>query len=458
MPNETNLGTDPIGKLIARFSIPMIIAMLVNAVYNIVDRIFIGNSVGEFALAGLTITFPIMMIIFAFVSLIAVGGASLLAIKLGENDPKGASHVFSNTIGIGIVLNIIVLTLVFIFLTPLLNLFGSTSDSIGFATEYMRIILLGFIFQILSFVLMNFVRAEGKPLLAMISMLSSAIINIILDYIFIVVLDMGVTGAALGTISAQFIGFLILLSFYARGKSNLKFTFRNAIPDPKITIEIITIGFASFFSVVGTSIAMAIINNQLGDLGGTVAISSMGAINSLFTFVLMPLMGITSGIQPIIGFNHGAGNKDRVRKTIIYGIISGIVFSLVIFSILFSFSDNLVSLFLNSDNTISIASNGLRIYILLLPLLSIYLMGIAYFQSIQKGRTSMILGMLRQFIILTPLLLILPRIWDINGVWMSVPIADGISIIIVAVFLIRDLYPSRKKKQNYNIHKKGEIK
>lgn len=446
MSKVNDLGTKPIGRLIAQYSIPSIIGMLVGALYNVIDRIFIGNAVGESALAGLTVVFPVMMILFAFVSLISAGGASLLAIKLGEGDHKGADHIFGNTISLGVIINLISCGIVFINIEGFLSLFGANTDVLGYATDYLRIILLGFFFQMMMFILMNFVRSEGKPLLSMIAMITSTIMNIVLDYIFIMVLDMGVQGAALATIIGQFIGFAILMSFYVRGKSQLKFHGSDIVPDFKIVRSVFSIGFSSFISVLGTSITMVIINRLLGDYGGTAAITSMGAIMSLFAFFLMPLMGITEGIQPIIGFNHGANNARRVRRTLLYGIISGSVFSFLIFVVMMIYGSTFVSVFLEEgSSTVEMASNGLRIYIAMLPLLSINMMGIGYFQAIARGRISVVLGMLRQFIILMPLLMTLPRILGLNGVWLSVPIADGLSILIVGVVLLQH-FRSQKDK------------
>lgn len=445
MSTVNDLGTKSIGRLLAQYSIPSVIAMLVGALYNVIDRIFIGSTVGESALAGLTVVFPIMMILFAFVSLISTGGSSLLAIKLGEGDKQGADHVFGNTISFGVIVNMISLGVIFFNIEGFLSLFGANADVFAYAADYLRIILLGFIFQMMSFIFMNFVRTEGQPILSMIAMIVSTVMNIALDYVFIVVLKMGVQGAALATIIGQFFGFAILISFYLRGKSQLKFQAKDIIPDFKIVREILSIGFSSCISVLGTSVTMVVINRLLGSYGGTAAITSMGAINSLFSFILMPLMGITQGIQPIIGFNHGAKQTDRARKTLLYGIISGSVFSFIIFSIMMMNATTFVGIFLvEGSPTIPIAANGLRIYIAMLPLLSINLMGVGYFQSTAKGRMAMILGMLRQFIILMPLLMFLPPLLGLNGIWLSVAIADGVSILIVGIAILRSFRNEKK--------------
>jgi len=434
------LGTQSIGKLLMKYSIPAVIAMLVNAIYNVVDRIFIGQFAGEAALAGLTVAFPIMMITFAFANLVGIGGAALLSIKLGENDRKGANHVFGNTLSFGLIVTGFTLIAIFFNLDNILTLFGATVEVSGYASSYMTIILGGFIFQMTSFVLNSSVRTEGKPVLSMMAMIASAVTNIVLDYIFIGLLDMGVAGAAYATIIGQFVGLSILASFYLRGKSQLKLNMKDIMPDFKVISSIVTIGFATFLSTVGTSVAMAMINRSLSIYGGTAAITSMGAINSLYTFFIMPIMGITQGMQPILGYNHGAKKRERVVKTLKYGILIGMTFSSLVFIVLELFPRPFISMFLDPNSaTVDIAVTGLRIFIAMLPVLCINLMGVAYFQSTAQGRKSMILGLLRQFIVLIPVILVLPQFLGLTGVWLATPIADATAIGITGLVLLNDL-------------------
>jgi putative MATE family efflux protein len=442
MDKTAELGTKPIGALLAQYSIPAVIAMVVNAIYNVVDRIFIGQFAGEEALAGLTIAFPVMMIIFAFANLIGIGGASLLSIKLGQKDEKGASQVFGNTLGFALIVTAIILVTIFTNLQSILSLFGATSEVMGYASTYLRIIIAGFIFQMLSFILNSSVRTEGRPLLSMVAMISSALTNIVLDFLFISVFGWGVAGAAYATVAGQFTGLLILLSFYLRGKSHLQLTRKDFTLKGHILLQIVTIGFATFLSTVGTSIAMLFINRGLSFYGGVAAITAMGVINSLYTFFIMPIMGITQGLMPIIGYNHGAKQKDRVSKTLRLGILVGMVFSTVVFLLMQLFPTVFISMFLEPGSpTIEITKNGLRIFLLMLPLLSINLIGVAYFQAIGKGKVSILLGMLRQFLFLLPLLFILPSLWGLNGVWGATPIADGLAILVTFIVLL----VSRKK-------------
>lgn len=440
MDQTKELGTKPIGQLLAKFSIPAVVAMFVNAIYNVVDRIFIGKLVGEDALAGLTIVFPMMLLIFAFAGLIGAGGAALLSIKLGKKDYKSASHVFGNTITYGIATTVIILGILFINLEGILSLLGAEGLILTYANGYMRIILMGFIFQMLGFLLSGFVRTEGKPMLSMMAMISSAVVNIVLDFIFIALFGWGVEGAALATIIGQLVGLMMYLNYYFRGRSNIHLIKKDFIPDLPLLGQILAIGFSTFVSTVGTSVAMTLINRSLATYGGNQAVTSMGAINSLYTFFIMPIMGITQGIQPIIGYNYGAKQMERVYKTLKLSIIVATVFSTIVFVVMEVFAENFVVLFLEAGSpTVAIAANGLRIFIAMLPFLSISFMGTAFFQSIAMAKTSMVLGMLRQFIFLIPALIVFSNLLGINGVWLSTPIADGLTVLVTGIVLLRKI-------------------
>lgn len=434
----TIMGDLPIASLLLKFSVPAVIAMMVNAIYNIVDRIFIGKFVGESALAGLTITFPIMMIIFAFAGLIGIGGSALMSIHLGKKNYDEVSHVFSNMVTFGIIITGLTLITIFINLNGILTLFGATPDILTYAADYMSIILMGFIFQMLSFSLNGAVRTEGHPMLSMTTMLLSAITNIVLDYIFIVQFNWGVSGAAIATITGQFMGLLFLVRYYFSGNSVIKFNLQNFIPKFSLFKDIVSIGFATFITTLGTSVSMTFINRSLGIYGGVTAITSMGAINSLFTLFIMPIMGLQQGMQPIIGYNHGANSPDRVKTTLKIGVSVATIFATAVFAALQLFPEFFIGMFIDpSSDTVATATVGLRFFILMLPLLSINILGIGFFQSIAKGRYAIILGSLRQFVILLPTVLILPKFFGLSGVWMATPISDGIAIILTAVVLIK---------------------
>lgn len=435
MDKTKQLGTSSIGRLLLKFSTPAIIAMIVNSIYNVVDRIFIGNFAGEAALAGLTIAFPIMMTIFAFAGLIGMGGTSLLSIKLGEEDTREGSRIFGNTVGLGVILAIITFVTLFFTLDSALVLFGADASTIGPASSYMKIIIFGFFFQMIGFSLNNAIRAEGHPVLAMTAMISSAVTNIILDYLFIVIFGWGVEGAAYATIIGQFVGFIILISFHFRGKSILKPVLEDFIPKLKTTLRIFVVGFATFIGTIGVSLSLTLINRALVKYGGLASVTSMGAINSIFTLFIMPVMGIRQGMQPIIGYNHGAGKHDRVFKTLGIGLTAATIFAVLMFLLIQFFPQIFVEMFLNpGSETFAVAINGLRLYFLSLPIISINLMGVGFYQSTGNGLISMLLGL--QILILVPVISILPKLFGLTGVWISYPVADVILVVITTVFLI----------------------
>lgn len=443
--NKTDeLGTVSVGKLLAKYSIPAVIAMIVNAIYNVIDRIFIGQYVGEEALAALTIVFPIMMFTFALAALVGAGAGSLMSIKLGEKNIRSASHVFGNALTLSFIISILSILSIYFNMDRILSLFGASENLIPMAKSYTNIILVGFLFQMFAFTFNNSVRVEGNPMIPMKAMITSAVTNIILDYIFIGLLGWGVNGAALATITGQIIGFFILVSYYLRGNSSLEIRLNDLKPDISVIKEIFTIGFSSFIGTVGMSLAMTFMNRSLVTYGGTAAITSMGAINSLFTIFIMPIMGLQQGMQPIVGYNYGAKLLDRSYNTLKNALIVSTLFSTVVFLLLQFFPQVFMGMFLDPESsTMGIAIEGMRYYMLMLPLLGVSFLGGAFFQATGMGKTAMILSLLRQFIILIPLVLILPRIWGLTGVWLATPLADVSSIIITTVALI---YTKRRNK------------
>lgn len=436
--NKTDeLGTISVGKLLAKYSIPAVIAMIVNAIYNVIDRIFIGQYVGEEALAALTIVFPIMMFTFALAALVGAGAGSLMSIKLGEKDIRSASHVFGNALTLSFIISIISILGIYFNMDKIMIIFGASETLIPMAKSYTNIILIGFLFQMFAFTFNNTVRLEGSPMIPMKAMIISAVTNIILDYLFIAIFDWGVNGAALATITGQIIGFFILISFYLKGNSSLETTLQDLKLDPSVLKGIFTIGFSSFIGTVGMSLAMTFMNRSLVTYGGTPAITSMGAINSLFTIFIMPIMGLQQGMQPIVGYNYGAKLLGRSYNTLKLALIISTLFSTVVFLFLQFFPQFFIGMFLDpTSDTMTVAIEGMRYYMLMLPLLGVSFMGGAFFQATGMGKTAMVLSLLRQFIILIPLVLILPSIWGLTGVWLATPIADLSSIIITIIALI----------------------
>ncbi len=439
MNNTERLGKSPILRLVLQFSIPTIIAMIVNAIYNVVDRIFVGHYVGEDALGGLMISFPIMIVAFAIGTLFAIGGATLVSIKLGEHNPEEANKYYGNMTILILISGITMSILGEIFMPSLLNLAGATEANFPYALAYMRIITAGFVFQLFSFSMSVMIRTEGKPMYSMASQLVSAITNIILDFVFIGPLNMGVEGAALATIIGQFVGFAMLFHyFFFSKKSMLKLNRENAKLHLPLIRKIIAIGSSSFIINLGTGISASFTNIALQQHGGDAAITSYGAINSLVTLVLMPIIGILQGIAPIMGFNFGMRQFKRVWHTLWTGVAFGSVFAVIMFTLMEIFPEAAASMFIDPQSpTMQMCAEGLRLQILFLPILSISVLSTAYFQSTAQGGKSLFISAMRQALTVV-MVLTLPYLWQLNGVWLSVPIAEATMIVVSMIMLFAD--------------------
>lgn len=442
MDNTKQLGEERIGKLLLKFSIPAIVGMLVNALYNIVDRIFVGHieNVGSLSLSGITVVFPIMIILMAFGMLIGLGANALISIRLGEQKKDEAELILGNAfvLLIGTAAFISIISLVFIDF--LLIKFGASIDVFPYAKGYAVIILFGSVFQAIGFGMNNFIRAEGNPKIAMITMLIGGIANTILDPIFIYVFNMGVKGAAVATIISQGISATWVLYHFFGKKSTLKIHVKNLKLKKDIVTGIVGIGMAPFSMQISASIIIIIMNNKLAIYGGDAAIAAMGIINSISMLILMPVFGINQGSQPIIGYNYGAKQFDRVKKALKLSIIAATFVCIVGFIVVMAFSRGLISVFNKSDaDLIDIGSSGIRTVLIMLPIIGFQVVSSNYFQAVGKAKHSMFLSLSRQVIFLIPLLLILPNLFKLNGVWFAFPVSDLIASILTAVFLFREI-------------------
>ncbi len=434
------LGEENIGKLLLKFSIPAIVGMIVNALYNIVDRIFIGNFVDSLGLAGITIAFPIMIILMAFAMLIGVGATSLISIRLGENKKEEAELILGNAMVLFVIFSISISILGLIFLDPILKLFGASPQVLPYSREYLSIILFGAVFQTIGFGMNNFIRAEGNPKRAMSTMLIGAILNTILDPIFIIVFNMGIKGAALATIISQLVSAIWVLSYFFGKRSSLVVRKENWRLELPIVKGILAIGSAPFAMQVAASGITTLLNHSLKTYGGDLAISAYGAINSFATILLMPIFGINQGAQPIIGFNYGAKKYDRVKKTLLLAIIAATSVTIIGFIVTRIFPTQLVALFNRKDKElIGIGANGMKIFFTMLPLIGFQIVSSNYFQATGKPKQSMLLSLSRQVLILIPAILILPRFFGLNGVWMAGPTSDFFASLLTGAFILYEL-------------------
>ncbi|MEK6266654.1 MAG: MATE family efflux transporter [Clostridium sp.] len=438
MDRSKQLGEENIGKLLMKFSIPAIVGMLVNALYNIVDRIFIGQ-VDTLALSGVTITFPISIIIMAFGMLVGIGAAALISIRLGQQKKEEAEHILGNAFALIIIISLIVTTLGLIFLEPMLLKFGASTDTMPYAKQYITIILIGTVFQSVGFGLNNIIRAEGNPRIAMFTMLIGGILNTIMDPIFIFVFHMGTRGAAIATVISQIVNTIWVLYYFLYGKSILKILYKNLRLDAKVVKSIFAIGMSPFSMQIAASIVTIISNKSLVKYGGDVSLGAMGAIMSIAMLVLMPIFGINQGCQPIIGYNYGAKRYDRVKHALKLAIIAATAITTTGFIIIQLFPEQLISMFSNDPELIEVGARGIKIYLFMLPVIGFQIVSSNYFQAIGKAKISIFLGLSRQVILLIPLLFILPRFFELNGVWASAPSSDIISSILTAVFLFVEI-------------------
>ncbi|MCY6371735.1 MATE family efflux transporter [Clostridium ganghwense] len=434
MDKTTRLREENIGSLLLKFFIPAIVGNVVNALYNIVDRIYIGRGVGDLALAALSIIFPIMIITSGFGMLMGIGGGVLQSLNLGKGDKDKAEKVLGNTFILLIIASIIVSILCFIIKTPLLKAFGASKNTIQFAEEYLSIILLGTIVQNLGFGLNNSIRSEGNANIAMITMIIGAVLNIILDPLFIFVFKMGIKGAAIATVISQTANTIWVIAHFRSTRSVLKLKKENFKLNIEIVKGIVAIGMAPFAIQAAGGAVNILLNKQLIRYSGDSAIGAMGVITSISMLIIMSIISITQAAQPIIGYNYGAKLYFRVKKTLKLAVIGATILGITADIIIQLFPEHIIGLFNKEPQLMQIGSVGLRITLCMLPIIGYQIIGGNYFQAIGKAKTSMILSMLRQVLVLIPLLIILPKYLGLIGVWIAAPISDIISFFIT-VFL-----------------------
>ncbi len=435
------LGEERISKLLVNLSVPATIGMMVNALYNLVDTIFVGRGVGALAIGGLTIAFPIQMVLMAFAQMIGIGAASAISRSLGAKDIEKADYVAGNSFLLIVILSSIIAIIGLTFTEPMLRLFGATDTILPYAKDYITIILWGSIFFSFAMSSNNLIRAEGNAKVAMATMLIGAILNIILDPIFIFVFKMGVKGAALATIISKFVSFLYVLTYLYSGKSSLKVKLHHLKPKMHIIIEILTVGFASFARHVTGSVVAIVVNNSLRFFGGDMALIIVGIVHRVTMFVFMPLFGVVQGMQPIVGFNYGAKKLDRVKETLKLSLITTTVIATFGWLIIELFPFAIISVFTRDAEIIEKGSTIMRIVISVIPLIGIQIVGATLFQSLGKAVPSLILALLRQVLLFIPLVIILPRVLGLGllGIWIAYPAADILSVVLTVLFLRNEL-------------------
>lgn len=429
------LGEEKVSKLLWQFSLPAIIGTLASSIYIIIDRMFVGQVVGADALAGLSITMPISFIILAFGLLIGVGSGALVSIRLGQGKREEAEKILGNAFTLVLVISVLVSGLLLCYLDQLLILFGADAVILPYAKDFIGIILFGSIFQYTGFGLSNIIRAEGNPQKAMYVVLINAGINIILDAIFILLLGWGVRGAAIATVISQGVSAAIVLAHFRGPQSVLHLDFANMPLRAGLVKGIFSIGVAPFAMQLAASVVNTLFNQNLAHYGGVPAIGAFGIIGAIVNFLILPVIGINMGSQPIIGFNYGARHYARVVEALKDAVIAATIMTTTGFALLEIFPRQMLGAFTNDATIIAIGTHGMRVIVLMLPIVGFQIVGGNLFQAIGKGGIALILALLRQVVMLIPALLILPRFWHLNGIWASAPIADGLATLITLMIL-----------------------
>ena len=449
------MSEEKILKLFLRFSLPAILGMVVQSLYNIVDRIYIGNipGYGGLAISGIGVVLPINFIIMGFAMLFGIGAGANISIKLGQGKKDDAEKLFGTGYYMLVVSGILISIIGLIFLKDIVNLYGADDQTRIYAEQYLRIILFGNVFNVVSFGLNNIIRAEGNPKVAMYSMLIGAIVNTILDPILIFGFNMGVEGAAIATIFAQFLSFAWTMWYFLSKKSMLRLSKENIRFDKKLVFQIMSIGASPFAMQVAGSIIGIIMNQSLLRYGSSMAIGAYAAINSVITLFFMPIFGMNQGLQPIIGFNYGAKNYNRVREALKVGIISATIVCTFGAILIQTIPDVFIN-FITKDEAIrEIGIAGIRRVMFFMPVIGFQIISSNFFQAIGKAKKSFLLSMLRQVIILIPFLLILPPIMGLIGVWTAGPVADAVATIMTGLVLYFQLKTMSREEKEYHERK-----
>ena len=433
------LGTEPVGKLLRQYAIPAIIAMTASSLYNMVDRIFIGQGVSALAISGLAVTFPLMNLAAAFGSLVGVGASTLISVKLGQRDYKTAQQVLGNVLVLNTIIGVVFMLFALLFLDPILLFFGASEQTIGYARDYMIIILLGNPITHIYLGLNSVLRSAGHPQKAMYATIMTVVLNSILDPLFIFGFKWGIQGAAIATILSQLVALLWQFKLFSNKDELLHFHRGIFHLRRRIVFDSLAIGMAPFMMNLAACFIVILINNGLKSHGGDLAIGAYGIVNSVAFLFVMIVMGLNQGMQPIAGYNYGALQMNRVigvlRKTIFYatlittaGFLAGELVPRLI-----------VRIFTPDETLTDLAVYGMRITVMFFPLVGFQMVVSNFFQSIGMAKKAIFLSLTRQVIFLIPFLLILPHFWGITGVWASLPAADFVAFVVAAIMLVSQI-------------------
>lgn len=450
--DQNFLATRPVGKLLLKLAIPTVIAQLVNMLYNIVDRIYIGHipDIGSMALTGVGVCMPLIMVVAAFAALVSSGGAPRASICMGQGKKDTAEKILGGCFGLQIIISILLSIILILFNRDFLMMFGASENTISYAVDYMNIYAIGTIFVQLTLGMNAFITAQGFATVGMVTVLIGAIANIALDPLFIFAMGMGVRGAALATILSQGISCIWVIIFLCGKKTTLRLKKENLLPKPRLVLPCLALGLSAFIMQISESIISVCFNSSLLKYGGDIAVGAMTILTSVMQFAMLPLQGVAQGAQPIASFNYGAGNAGRVKKTFQILLTVCISYSTVLWGTVMLFPDLFAKLFSSDTALIAFTADALRIYCGALLLFGIQIACQMTFVSIGNAVCSITVAVLRKFVLLIPLIYILPHFFEnkTNAVYLAEPVADTIAVTCTALLFFFEFRKALKKIKN----------
>ena len=454
-PTQVKMATEKLSTLVWRYSLPTMAGMLINALYNVVDRFWIGKLPGTAALTGVGVVMPVMNVIMAFAQLVGIGVAANISIKLGQSDKEGAQRVLNNGLILSLIFSVIISVFGVAFAPQIMRLVGASNETLPYALDYGRIIVGFSVFQMTSFAMNHAIRATGNPTRFASTQFLGAAVNMVLDPIFIFTFNMGAAGAAIATVIAQLASAIWIFSYYFSKTSQLRFKFSDMKIDPRIVKAIFAIGLSPFLMQVSGALVNGILNNTLakygniayGVGGGDLSIGAMALINSISMLILMPVIGINQGTQPIIGFNYGRKDYARVKGAYTWACIYGTIICSVGWIAVQFFAPVLVAIFSTDPDLVEITSRGMRTYLFCLPIIGYQAQSSNFFTAIGRAKLSIFVSALRQIILLIPLYIILPQFFGLFGIWYAGPIADFFAAALAGIFIVREFKQIDKREE-----------
>ena len=428
--HSSRLGTAPIRSLLIKMSAPAMVGLMVQALYNLTDTIFVGHGVGSLGIGGIAISFPIQILVMALAQLFGIGCSSIVSRRLGAGDREEACHALGNLFTLVIFFSAIIAVFGSLYLPSLLKLFGATEGILPYASDYSRTILVGTPFFMFAMATNAVVRAEGNARVAMWTMIISGLLNIVLDPLFIYGFHLGIRGAALATVLAQATTVMYLIYYFFGGRSSLRTQPHHFRLSRSIVREATAVGLGSGLRSAASSFTVIILNTSLATHGGDIAIATFGVINRMIMFLFLPMFGIIQGMMPIVGYNYGADHPERVRQVVKLSSIVTTAISVGTTLLLLAIPALLLRIFTQDSEVISMGAPAIRTIILAFPTVGFQVVAAGMYQALGKALPALVLALLRQVILLTPLILLLPRFFGLGGIWISFPIADGGAALI----------------------------